>query len=119
MQMVLLAAQAVVGMAAMVPDDENAHAVAYNSIQEVIGETFEVRPPEVRFEEMVSLRPSGGVQNQAPQFAIEILRQLRVISPLVIIHDRIHIGTDMPMQDELHDLRRCSMCESRSLRVIV
>jgi hypothetical protein len=45
----LLALQAVVGMAVVVPNDEDAHAIAYDPVEEVIGETFEVDPPQVGF----------------------------------------------------------------------
>ncbi len=44
-----LALQVVVGMAAMVPDDEDAHTIAHNSKEEVIGEAFEVGSPEAGF----------------------------------------------------------------------
>ena len=37
-------------MAVVVPDDEDTHATAYDPIQEMIGETFEVGPPQVGFE---------------------------------------------------------------------
>ena len=110
--------QAVVGMAAMVPDDEDAHTIAHNSEEEVIGEAFEVDPPEVGFEEVVSAWTPGSVQHETAQFAIEVLGQFRVPGPLVIVHDLIYIGTNAPMKDELHDLRRRWMCESTSRRVI-
>jgi hypothetical protein len=41
-----------------------------------------------------------------------------VPGPLVIVHDLLYIGTDAPMKDELHDLRRRCMWESISRRVI-
>src|SRR5262249_13950048 len=53
-----------------------------------------------------------------PQFAIEILGQFRLLSPLVIIHDPINIGADTPMQDEFHSFLRWFTCESKSRRVI-
>jgi hypothetical protein len=31
------------------PDDKDAHAVAYGPVEEMIGETFEVGPPQVGF----------------------------------------------------------------------
>ena len=102
----------------MVPDDENAHAIAHNSIEEVMGEVFQIGPPEVGFEKVVSVRATGSVQHETTQFAIKILSQFRVVGSLVIVHYLIHIGTDTPMQDEFHDLRRCSMCESMSRRVM-
>jgi hypothetical protein len=52
-------------MAVVVSDDEDTHAIAYDPIQEMIGETFEVDPPQVGFEEMIPLRPTGGVQEEA------------------------------------------------------
>ena len=60
-------------MAAMVPDDEDAHAIAHDSIEEVIGESLEVGPPEVGFENVVSVRLTGSVQQESTQFAIEVL----------------------------------------------
>ena len=54
------ALQALVGVAAIVADDQDAHAIAQDPIEEVIGEAFEVGPPEVGFEEMVSVRPPRG-----------------------------------------------------------
>jgi hypothetical protein len=36
-------------MAVVVPDDKDAHAVAYDPVEEMIGETFEVGPPQVGF----------------------------------------------------------------------
>jgi hypothetical protein len=105
-------------MAVVVPDDEDAHAIAYDPIQEMIGETFEVDPPQVGFEEMIPVGPMGSVQKEAAQLAIEVFREFGALGPLVIAHDLIYIGTDTPMQDEPHDLRRCCMCESRSRKVI-
>ena len=102
----------------MVPDDEDAHTIAHNSKQEVIGEAFEVGPPEVGFDEVVSARTLGSLEHETAQFAIEGLGQFRVPGPLVIVHDLLYIGTDAPMKDELHDLRRRCMCESISRRVI-
>jgi hypothetical protein len=102
----------------MVPDDEDAHTIAHNSKQEVIGEALEVDPPEVGFEEVVTPRTPGSVQHETTQFAIEVLGQFRVPGPLVLVHDVIYIGTNAPMKDELHDLRRRSMWESISRRVI-
>jgi len=110
--------QAVVGMAAMVPDGEDAHTIAHNPKEEVIGEAFEVDPPEVGFEEVVSARTPGSVQHETAQFAFEVLGQLRVPGQLLIVHDLIYIGTNAPMKDELHDLRRRWLCESSSRRVI-
>ena len=40
----LLVLQAVIGMAAMVPDDEDAHAIAHHSIEERLGKAFEGLP---------------------------------------------------------------------------
>jgi hypothetical protein len=60
-------------MAAMVPDDEDAHAIAHDSIEEVMGEVFEVGPPKVGFEKVVSVRATGSVQHKTTQFAIEVL----------------------------------------------
>ena len=105
-------------MAAVVSDDEDTHATACDPIQEMIGETAEVDLPQVTLEEMLPVRPTGGVQKEAAQFALEVVCEFGVLGPRVIIHDLIHIGTDTPMQDEPHDLRRCCMCESRSRKVI-
>jgi len=102
----------------MVADDEDAHAITCDSIEEVIGKAFEVGPPEVGFENVVSVRLTGSVQQESTQFAIEVLGQFRLLGPLIIVHDLIHIGTDTPMQDEPHDFRRCCMCESMSRRLI-
>jgi hypothetical protein len=105
-------------MAVVVSDDEDTHAIAYDPIQEMIGETFEVDPPQVGFEEMIAVGPTGGVQEEAAQFAVKVVCEFGVLGPRVLVHDLIHIGTDTPMQDEPHDLRRCCMCESRSRKVI-
>ncbi|SPE61375.1 hypothetical protein SBV1_690004 [Verrucomicrobia bacterium] len=113
-----LALQAVVGMTAMVSDDEDADTIAHDSKEEMIGEAFEVDPPEISLKEVVSARTPGSVQHETTQFAIEVLGQFRVPSPLVIVRDLIYIGTNAPMKDELHDLRRRCMCESISRRVI-
>ena len=77
----LRALQAIVGMAAMVPDDEDAHTIAHNSKQEVIGEAFEVGPPEVGFDEVVSARTLGSLDHETAQFAIEGMGQFRVHGP--------------------------------------
>jgi hypothetical protein len=105
-------------MAAMVPDDQDAHTIAHNSKEEVIGEASEVDPPEVALEEVVSAGPTGSVQHETAQFAIEVLGQFRLLRPLVVVHDLIYIGTNTPMKGELHILRRRCMCESISRRVI-
>ena len=102
----------------MVPDDEDAHAIAYDPVEEMIGETSEVDPPQVGFEEMIPVGPTGSVQEETTQFAIEVFCEFRVLGPLVMAHNLIYIETDTPMQDEPHDLRRCCTCESRSRKVI-
>jgi hypothetical protein len=103
------ALQAVVGMAAMVTDDKDAHTSAHNPKEEVKGEAFEVDPPEVGFDEVVSAGTPGSLEHETAQFVIEVPGQFRVPGPLVIVHDLIYIGTDAPMKDELHDLWRCCM----------
>jgi len=105
-------------MAVVVPDDQDEHAIPYDPIQEVIGEAFEVDPPQAGFEEMIPAGPAGSLQEETTQFTIKVLCEFGVLRPLVIVHDLIHIGTDTPMQDEPHDLRRCCICESRSRKVI-
>ena len=102
----------------MMPDDKNAHAVFYNSIEKMIRKAFEVDPPEVGFEEVVSAGPLGGVQHQAAQFVLKILSQFLAVSSLEVVHDLIHIGTNAPMQDEVHALRCRCMCRSMSCKVI-
>ena len=87
-------------------------------IEEMIGKTFQIDPPQVGPEEMIPVGPTGSVQEETTQFAIEVFCEFRVLGPLVIAHDLIYIGTDTPMQDEPHDLRRCCMCESRSRKVM-
>ena len=54
--------KAVLGMAAMVPDDEDAHTITYHAIKEVEGKPLEVHASEVAFEGVVSLRPPSGIQ---------------------------------------------------------
>lgn len=49
-------------MAAMAPDDEDAHTIAHNSKEEVIGEALELGPPEVGFDEVVSAGTLGSLE---------------------------------------------------------
>jgi hypothetical protein len=84
-------------MAVVVSDDEDTHATAYDPIQEMIGETFEVDPSQVGFEEMIPVGPTGSVQEETTQFEIEVFCEFRVLGQLVIAHDLIYIGTDTPM----------------------
>ena len=44
------------------PDDEDAYAIAHDSIEEVIRKPPEVHPPQVAFEEMVSAWPQRSLQ---------------------------------------------------------
>ena len=65
-----LALQAVLRMAAMVPDHEDAHAIARDSIEEVIGKAIAVGSPKVGFENVVPVRPMGSVQQVASTVAL-------------------------------------------------
>lgn len=48
----------------MVPDDENSHAIANDSIQEVIREAAQIDAPEIAFVNMISIGPPGGIEHQ-------------------------------------------------------
>ena len=113
-----LAPQTVIRIPAMVSNDQDSHRIAGDSVQEVIGEAFEIDSPQVCPEKMVSGWPSRSVEEKTTQFTIEVLGQFSLPGLLVILHDLIHIGADAPMQNKSHVLWRLFTCESRSRRVI-
>ena len=57
-------------MTVVVPDHEDAHAIAYDPVEEMIGETFEVDPPQVEWHLIKPILPQ-----KAPKIPNDSCRQ--------------------------------------------
>lgn len=55
----LLSLETMVGVAAVVPDDQDAHAITDDSIKKVVWEAFQIGSPEVGFVNVISKRPAA------------------------------------------------------------
>jgi hypothetical protein len=53
---------------------------------------------------------SAAVQHEAPYLGVEIVSKLPAGDALVILHDGVNIGVDLPVQDEPHQPRLSLIC---------
>lgn len=93
----------------MVANHKNAHGIADNSKQEMIGEALQIDASKVAFANCEGLRPVGGLLHVTTQFGVKFIGELTRRNPLVVCHDLVDIRKHFRMQDETHQLRRRSI----------
>lgn len=86
----------------MMSNDQNSDRLADNAKQKVVREAMEVDAAKVALANGERLGSLCGVQHEAPQLLVEIVRKLPTGDALVILHDRVNIGVNLPVQDEPH-----------------
>ena len=84
----------------MMTNDKNPHCIADGAKKKVVRETMEVDAAKVALADGKRLGPLGCVQHEAAQLGIKIVRKLPAGDALVILHDGVNIGVNLPVQDE-------------------
>lgn len=88
----------------MVADHKNAHGIANDTKQEMIGKAMQIDASKFAFANCEGLRPVGGLLHVTPQFSVKFIGELTRRNPLVVCHELIDIRKHFRMQDETHQV---------------
>jgi hypothetical protein len=96
-------------MPPVVSDDEYADGLTSNAKEKVIREPVEICPAEVALTDLKRFGAPRCFEKEAAELGVKLVCEGAAGDALVIVHDRIDVGLDFPMQDEPHQRRRALM----------